>query len=820
MIRNQNEPDLKSPGPHHRDVSRSRGELKLPTNSARSVRAALIEALKYAAIAPSASSPAQDDQFISRHQNAYLNVDLAVSRFKFRWLYSNNATYASPATEASGSQYILFYKNLSVTDISDAELFALLRINSQLRDPGAEAHVEAENGANFLSDEQYTNYIGSLFKSILPAERPADLNQVIENTADAITQFHGAILRNTISIDRFYTSSLIHIPRSLKVNMRAVVAQSGYIQSAGYSIYARRAEKADQIDIEKNIQEFLIAYPVGRYYFIPFAHEIFAPYQNKDISVSIRNGLDGVQFQLRKQYVSGQPVNDIIRGLAVTLSHRIHFAKGGMNYNLEKNDAEVELSMTMFMLYDNRPVLTSEGTYAPSVGNYLIIYAQYQANGSQFITFKERKPAWVGPITLPHTLSASMINITREGVDTDVDRSPLIVDPFCGTGTSLIDAAVRFEGARIVGFDRNPAMPCVVRDNLSFFALSTAQFNDLKTEITDIVKALEARINSSEASKLPSLDRVIGGQQAAISNSTAAKSKHNYIDDLTAAIRICLNEMSHLLGDASTDEVQRSIGEVLETGFGSDTCRYLDRNGRAAYTNIIFYVTWRAMVNGRNTLVGARDKIYKVVHDEFCQFLSELGVIAETPRDELAESFGAYSLHQGTWSPQSRISEKKLKQLSAGLIEQTEEKIAPEMGSPGNITIVRVIDSVVALECLRGAVDVLIGDPPYWFNTDIQDIHAVQKFYARFISAAVAALRPGGQMVMPVLQYSRNGRQVPFFQTRGALTRQIFSAAESSGRKVTSIVNTAADSNARVLPPFYWNSSSVLSRRILWFTIN
>ncbi|PZR81145.1 MAG: hypothetical protein DLM68_18390 [Hyphomicrobiales bacterium] len=44
---------------------------------------------------------------------------------------------------------------------------------------------------------------------------------------------------------------------------------------------------------------------------------------------------------------------------------------------------------------------------------YLIVYAQSYLIHTQLNVYKERKPAWIASTTLPHTLSAALLNIAK-----------------------------------------------------------------------------------------------------------------------------------------------------------------------------------------------------------------------------------------------------------------------------------------------------------------------------------------------------------------------------------------------------------------------
>jgi tRNA (guanine10-N2)-dimethyltransferase len=79
-------------------------------------------------------------------------------------------------------------------------------------------------------------------------------------------------------------------------------------------------------------------------------------------------------------------------------------------------------------------------------------------------TFSERRPRkkpFFHPSAMPSKMARCMVNLTR------VKAESLLLDPFCGTGTSLIEAT--FIGCRAVGVDAQRRMILGTQKNLRFF---------------------------------------------------------------------------------------------------------------------------------------------------------------------------------------------------------------------------------------------------------------------------------------------------------------------------------------------------------------
>ncbi|MBN1245780.1 RsmD family RNA methyltransferase [Candidatus Bathyarchaeota archaeon] len=81
-------------------------------------------------------------------------------------------------------------------------------------------------------------------------------------------------------------------------------------------------------------------------------------------------------------------------------------------------------------------------------------------------TFSERRPRkkpFFHPSAMPSKLARCMVNLAR------ARSGELVLDPFCGTGSALIEAA--FVGCRVLGFDVQRRMAEGTRRNLRYFGV-------------------------------------------------------------------------------------------------------------------------------------------------------------------------------------------------------------------------------------------------------------------------------------------------------------------------------------------------------------
>ena len=74
------------------------------------------------------------------------------------------------------------------------------------------------------------------------------------------------------------------------------------------------------------------------------------------------------------------------------------------------------------------------------------------------------------PISMHPRLARAMVNIAR------VKKSQIVVDPFCGTGTILIEAALA--GAKVIGIEAKNWIAEGCRENMEYFGIDCKIYND------------------------------------------------------------------------------------------------------------------------------------------------------------------------------------------------------------------------------------------------------------------------------------------------------------------------------------------------------
>jgi hypothetical protein len=413
------------------------------------------------------------------------------------WLYSEDIGAIPQINSAFGSYVFLLQKNIAVTNLPLPEQVALIRstvVTSELSSKAGHPKVD------FFSTRQYRRYIESVFVWE-EKEFGSRLDAIAESTRliKSFSEFFSDFLLNTIALSHYSTSFVIHVPRSIGINLEKLVAESGYIHSVGYQVYVSRSDRSDKTILIENLNRIR---RLGGWekpiFFAPYCHEFFIN-EAKFTAYSMENGLEDVKFSARKHYIGNTNLLDLVAEIGDT--EGFVTPKTDL-YLKEKRDLQgvVENSVSAFLFSDCGVEFSKTSrTLRMSDEHYVLCYMQLLKSSNKLHLIKERKPGWTGPVTIPHTLSSAMINIAKHSAKLDIDR-PLIFDPFCGGATFLLDAAIRIPGARLVGVDRHPLFQIMNSDNFSILSNSSAagQISDLANSAKSAVEASQTSAASRE----------------------------------------------------------------------------------------------------------------------------------------------------------------------------------------------------------------------------------------------------------------------------------------------------------------------------------
>ena len=744
-------------------------------------------------------------------RNLYLvNTPIFRQNFKKRWL----TFYPNSSADGlfSGSLVFLFYKNFSVTNVQMAELGSLLRLHTIESGTNTKFHdidITSTDEYNFALENLWISYAGEI-----PATIRQEAAQAIETIATHIATDALSLLTRTIIADFYYTSCIVHIPRSLRVDVGSLTYESGYIHSSGAALYIRNIEKAAQDEL---LSSFSLAKTQenGLPIFVtPYADEYFSPHERSRSATSIRNGLDGVRLQLRKHFVQGRPITKFLEELASDSYPDFFIPDGISDYKTEREKAAVRDDCTIWLITDaSIEAGSSENTPQRGHKLLLIAYQQFFHNTNPLITFKERKPGWFSSTTLPHTLSSALVNLTRNGLRrSSPDERPIIFDPFCGTCTSLIDAFFHIPNAICVGIDREAICSSLLKDNISFFKLS-------KEELERVIECVERVIAKiSEASYLAKL---IDEPQRVRNLQVAQELSHETRFHL--ALDIILQAlMPETVRRESIPAAISQVHSILSAGFPTVTTERMQNQLTDIITRVLFFSTWRAVVLGEFFIhKSGVDGLRSVLDGEFKALARELKDLAEDRAyfEKEKDETQTYSTRKGLYSENGSLSPDRFEDLERNLVFGSQLSQLFDKADPRRFRIMTGHSSIDALKELKNSVDVIVTDPPYGFNKDDGNERQMQSLYADFITYALTALKDNGQIILALPDFAKNGKQIAYYQTRNMLLRQIFTAAFDAGKEIVQYNRPRPQPESLVGPPYYWGTTGVLSRSTLHFFV-
>lgn len=770
-----------------------------------------------------------------------INFQEFCRNFKESWLYSNNQFQTKKFKKASGSYFVLFQKNLSVTNIQIAELVSLLRFHTYNKNDGK------NYGLDFFSDEQYTNFIYKLFSSLLVKNDFDNRDEALDAIDKLIKNFpisYCEILNQTIILDYYYTSAIFHIPKSLKVNLKSVTYESGYIHSSGPVLYVRNIEKVEFVQLQKRLINFSDCYKNGnsKLFLVPYADEYFSPYE-KNTPVSIRNGLDGIRIKLRKHFIGEISLLEALSSLPELTTkdrddkfneerHRYFVPFGLKDFDDERKEAiekkSCDSDVTVWVINDFSVIDYSHDTVARKGDEaYMVVYAQFFINNNQFNLFKERKPAWYASVTLPHTLSAAAINIARSSWTKNNEASKIILDPFCGTGTTLIDSAIRIPNSKIIGFDKEKSVPQIILDNWIFFSKDYYKLKKVHDRFKLTTDWLEDEANKIEFKNLIA-DAFNNGE----TDYPKVPNKNSEIEVLKYAVKVIGKEVN-LAGSEKKGNHTNSYKNIIDNGFSNEFINILESDQLSITHRFFIYAIWRAFSLGTFATRYENGPYLNILIEEFKKITAEYQYLMKTlkPPQKRKKKNQVFKERIDSYSKAGFISPEYIRKIMPNVDENSlKNGNNSKFIVPANegVHVFLVDDSITALEKFNEKVDLIITDPPYGFNTSEGGESNLQDLFDKLIPVCITKLKKGGQLILILPALAKNGRQIPFYETHAAIVRQILCSSRMSSRSqkkknkqfdLVQINETFPGDRKLFEYPLYWNSATVLERRIVRFML-
>ncbi|MDX6698309.1 MAG: hypothetical protein QOE65_1706 [Solirubrobacteraceae bacterium] len=671
----------------------------------------------------------------------------------------------------SSSYFFLFKKNLTVTNLQFAELVALLRTHTSFRDGR-----EPRPSLHFVSTSDFKDKTRRLLTALGGRSKKSTQDDVWAR-CNLFEELWGDLYERTVALDAFYGSCVAFFPPALSLDLRAVCAESGYIHSCGPSVWVRKVRKArNGEELLKGVRSHIGSDPAKRTFFAVYSHEDFTGFDREQAS-ELRHGLDDVKVWVEKYWIGGDRLVSVLQRIDREMGEDVEVAGAG-DYRISRKaveaDPNIDPTRSLWLLVD-RGVHPSGRR--PTSERYYICYEQLWKNENPFHGFDENKPAWRAHTTLPHTLTAAMLNITRPYQPPGAVQH--LMDPFVGSGTTLLEAA-KYPNIRPAGADIDPLAPRLIGDNFAFFCMSAEQLDAIHQHLKHVVVFLEGEERPELRNARQAL--VDETERRRLLSDTAAnrhaKETYTWAEGLVAGI--AGNPSAELTLD------DRQLGDLEARD------DFVER--------LYFYIALRAVRRSVGARQSDASRSYRAAWiSEARVLLRQIEHLAGRTRQVTRGDDGQWRWFHGAYSNECAIS--------PALLAAAAEKAK---------TGVEVLD---ALESNRSeAVDLYITDPPYGFNTD-DDPHTLAQLYRHIVQHAFEALRDGGQLVLALPDQSFVGREPAFFAHRNFVQQLIASVSHETGRELLGSAEVLPSEPDVYKAPYYWESDRALRRAVLHYRV-
>jgi hypothetical protein len=654
--------------------------------------------------------------------------------------------------EKGNVYFFLFRKNLRVTNLQLAELFALLRTETYYRNS---LQARRKPNIQFNSARDFKTALEKAVEEFQALEEPDQT---------ALLGSYGNLLENQIVADAYYGSCSVYLPPHLDLDLPRICASSGYIHSCGRLVFIRNTNKATTEQFFERLDTYFLKFPITPpvpALFVVYAHEDFSA-DDRDYADDLKHGLDDVKIHINKAHFQRESLISLIDKMkekykgTILIADPLHYKKQRKKVTEE---AHVQFPRTFWLISDSGAKFASK---FPSEDRYYICYDQTYKNVSPLLIFDEEKPAWINQTTIPHTLSAAMINITRPWWATS--SGVTIHDPFGGTGTIFLDA-LKFKAAEPSSSDKSPITPLLVKDNVEFFRKNSREIEEIKKELEEMLG------NFSESS--PSFAKRVPSKAALM------------YDNVVHLIELSLKN------SGSGHEIEIPSAHFLEF-------RQLQ-----LYERIAFYVAARTAIR------------------HYAEFRRNASEWSDAFREELRKLLRRIELFRAFERKREDNSECIADNIfsipcsySKGCFIDSIRSLSNDLFG-GEYLNVSVRD---ALELTADSLDIIVTDPPYGFNTE-QDASDLAELYSAMVRVFVSALRDGGQLVICCPERSYSGRPLPFYTEPGFIIQQVLAAASTTQKLVYQPAFGLPSESRTVRPPYYWESERALRRSVLHFWV-
>lgn len=471
--------------------------------------------------------------------------------------------------------------------------------------------------------------------------------------------------------------------------------------------------------------------------------------------------------------INNKKVTDIIKDLLEK------YAEYLTEYDLVNNQATSETEDGVIWILQDKGIEYSGNKIYPTSKRLLICYHQFFKNANPMHFFDENKPAWNAPITIPHTLLASMVNITRPFNNANIIK---IHDPFCGSG-SLILEMLKDDHVFATGGDNSKIANFLLKHNLEFFSLTADDIRTLKNNFKTVAESIKN--NSHEDAKKKYDVKALKN----INYKEGFEKAHNLLIDLI-----------NFEKNPEKDPSSYTYSEDFEKRI----------NNYSNLERLIFYVALRAHVKRCAIQTETWSDSF---HDEALNLINSLEKFIYWKQLEFANSarpkiqsssvnlgmtlndaFGFLNLALNYRLYQTAFEEKYFEREQEA--DATEDN--PEFDQ---------------------YYDIVVTDPPYGFNTN-ENVYELSNLYANFIKVWIKKIKPKGHLVICLPSETYNGQVLPFCTMPELVTAQVLAAVAAENKIIISPAKMQPSLSPGMQPPYFWVSTKVLRRSILHFQID
>ncbi len=654
--------------------------------------------------------------------------------------------------------YFLFRKHLGVTNTQYVELFALLQKHSK-----SSVYKKGTTHLMFHTTEQIKGTLIDSLNSVLDVEE-SQREKSIRDFSKTYTEVFCA----TVAIDLFYCSTSVLLPPGLEVEIGKICAASGYIHSAGYAIFIRNIKKAKTKDLfyslDKHLEKKEKETNKSKIPFVVYAHEDFSDFDS-EAKEQIGRGIETTKIFVEKMSMGANRLSEVVDTMRDKFTENLEIPKPG-SYLQEH---QFNSSSCLWLISDRS--LSSANSSNPGRDRYYICFEQIYRNENPFFIFDENKPAWKSHTTMPHSLTAALINST--GLP---DGNLTLSDPFGGTGTTWLESLRLGQKSGIVCSDISPLTTLMTEDNLRFFLKNVAELQSLQSILLEFLEFSK----DDEKFEIGSLQ----GSFQLNQSTTLEGANASYI-----IAKDLFEELS--LSQPNEDE---------EYVFSNEFIKKMEKE--SFESRFLLYIFLRAKFRfqggfkRRSTLF--RTAVAKSIDELLVQIENFLEVKRYLTNKKITKKDG-YFEYQG------RYSKEIISHMFLMKYENFELRIEDEIQCKD----ARKID--------ENSVDVIICDPPYGFNTT-ESQALLAKLYSEFIEVSIRALKPGGHFIICLPAESYTGRDLPYCTKSSMISNQVLTKAEILGREV--FLPAQSLPLREFSPPYYWEAEKALRRIILHFRIS